>query len=86
MVENKCKNTTLHLLHTVYNWYNEVHHTYTPVHMRVCVCWCLPVISEILETGRCSATLLSPSCQASPGELRPLLLELTGHMVREEKP
>ena len=36
--------------------------------------------------GRCSTSLLSPFGSAPPGELRQLLLELTGSLVREEKP
>ena len=62
---------------------------------RVCVCvcvcvsvcpWCLSGICEISGTGRRSAMLLSPTWRASAGELRRLLLQLTGCLVREEKP
>ena len=54
----------------------------------VCVCACVrvSVISEIEGMGGRSSTLLAPTWRASPGELQPLLLELTRRMVREKKP
>ena len=42
---------------------------------------CVFVISGILGTGRCSATLLSPTWRASPGELHWLVFE----SVRKKK-
>ena len=46
----------------------------------------LCVSSEISGTGRRSATLLSPTWRASPGELHRLLRELMRRVVRVKKP
>ena len=52
----------------------------------MCVCVCVSVISNYSGMGGRSAMSLSPTWRASPGELQHLLLELTRHVVREEKP
>ena len=52
----------------------------------VCVCVCLFVTSEFSGTGRRSATPLSPTWRASPGELQRLHLKLTRCVLRERKP
>ena len=50
------------------------------------VCVRVSVISKISGTGCCSTPPLSLKWRSSPGELRRLLLKLTGHVVQVEKP